>query len=131
MAYAATATVTRELLNGAWVTRVSLVETEARDTSEATIPGLPVIGVIREYRATRTAGTGTLINPKIGNAATFVVSTQAHVGTISVTAAHVHEQTPLRYDSPTGKLYVRSSPNSVVSDHSITTVILISDGVVA
>lgn len=129
MAYAAVSTVTRELHNGRWLSRVALTETEARDTSEATITGVPIQGTIIEYKATLTAGTGTTINPALGNLATFVASTQAHLGTSSVTAVHVHDQVPLRYDAPTGTLYVRSTPNSAVADHSISTVILIADGV--
>lgn len=129
MAYSATATLTRELHDGHWCTRVALVETGARDTSEATISGVPTMGTIVEWRATLTAGTGTAINPAIGTTAAFVASTQAHVGTSSIVAAHVHDQTPLRYDAPAGVIYVRSTPNSAVADHAISTVILIADGV--
>jgi hypothetical protein len=107
---------------------VSITETEAASGSEATCSNLPVRGTIVSYKATLTAGTGTTIDPVVGSAAAFTVSTQSHVASNDVAAAHISNQDPVRYYSSTGTLYIRSTPNNAAADHSITTEILIADG---
>jgi hypothetical protein len=126
-AYSGTSSVDRST-PGRTIYLVTLTETEAAAGSEATITGLPVKGTILSYKATLTAGTGTTIDPVIGRAAAFTVSTQNHIASNDAAAAHVHNQDPVRYYSSTGTLYIRSTPNNATADHSITTEILIADG---
>ena len=130
MAYAqSTPVITRRVRGGKQVLLITFTETEAASGSEWSVSGLPVVGTITHYKATLTAGTGTTINPKMGRAAAFVVSTQDHVGTNSTTAAHINDGSDLRYDKLTaGVLYGRSSPNSAVADHSIATEITVVEG---
>jgi hypothetical protein len=126
-----TCTVTRDhkgYAGGGKHVIVTLTETEARDTSECEVTGLPVFGTITSYRATLTAGTGTTINPAVGTSAAFVVSTQDHVATATTTAAHVNEADHSPYYSATGTLYIRSRANNAATDHAITTTIIIVEG---
>lgn len=128
MPYAAVVTVTPTVISAKRHYLVLVSETLARDTSEYSVPGIPQRGKIVSYRATLTAGTGTTIAPKIGTAAGFVASTQAHVATQSPAAIYINDQSELKYQVTTGTLYIRSTVNNVAMDHSISTEILILDG---
>lgn len=130
MAYAATVAVTRETISGRRIYRVTIAEVEARDTSEATITGVPVLGTIVSYRATLTAGTGTTITPVVGRAAAFAASTQNYIADPGSAGAHIDDSTHVPYYSATGTLYVRSTANNAATDHAISTEILIAEGVV-
>jgi hypothetical protein len=109
-----------------WV--VEIVETAAAAASEVPVPGLPQVGVIRSYEATLVSGAGANINPKGGRAAGFAVSTQNHIFTQGTTAAHIHDDTPVRYClAEGGSMYVRSSVNAG-ADNVIHTRMLITSG---
>ena len=130
MAYTANvSTPSAQMKGGQRLVYVTITETEARDTSEFSITGLPKIGTIVYYKATLTAGTGGTIQPKIGRAASFAESTQNHVGTQSVAKSHHNDTSKLVYSSPTGTLYIRSWPNRTATNHAITTEVIILAGV--
>lgn len=107
---------------------VSVAETGNRDTSEVTISGLPVCGTIVQYRATRTAGTGTTIHPRLGLSASFTADGVDEILEASATAATLVEVGSAPYCSPSGTLYLRSAPNSSATDHTITTTIVVVAG---
>ena len=129
MAYSATVT---EAKAGARVGRrywvYTIAETEAATGSEFSVGPLPQIVTIRSYEATLTAGTGTTLNPQIGNAAGFTVSTQAHIATNTTTAAHINDQAETRAYLPTGLLYCRSNCDDLTADHTIGTAIMVVEG---
>ena len=131
MAYTATVTGPVEyMVGGRKHLRWTISETEAASTSEFTITGAPRVGTVVLYQATLTAGTGTTITPKLGKAATFSSSTQNHIATNTTSAAHINDSTNLRYTGLTlDKIFVRSTPNSVTADHSISTIIEMIEGV--
>ena len=129
MAYAAAVTVTEKTISGRRYKLFTIAETEAAATSEFELTSVFPMGQILVYRATLTAGTGTTINPIIGSAAAFTAATQAEHGTLSTTAAHVNEQDPLIYSSTDGGIFIRSTANDATADHSISTLILIGEGV--
>ena len=127
-AYSGTCTVTSTVDNGRHYFLISLVETQARDTSEATCLGLPFKGTIMSYEATLTAGSGTTIDPDIGRVTSFSVTGQDNIANNATAAAHIANQDRVRYFSSTGKLFIHSNPNNVATDHSISTEILIAEG---
>lgn len=131
MAYTATVTgpTTRVRADGTTEFYWSITEVEARDTSEFWIEGAPTSGKITLYRATKTAGTGTTINPKLFRVESGTVSTQDHIGTNSSTAASINDSSDLEYNGlVANRIRVRSSPNSVATDHAISTEIVIIEG---
>lgn len=123
MAYVqGTVTATPSMAGGVAVVAVSFSETGVTSTSEATIPRgvIPLIGTITSYTATLDSGTGTTIQPAVGRAALFVVSTQDHIASQSAAAAHIRDRTSARYNLLDGQdLIIRSTPdagtNNVVS----------------
>ena len=130
MAYSGTSTVVQKVLGGRRYFIVTLTETEARDTSEATITGLPVIGRILDVHATKTAGTGATIDPEAGRAAAWTDLTQNEIWQNGSAAAHIDAQPGKPYYSSTGTIYWRSTPSDATADHSITTQITIVEGAV-
>lgn len=106
---------------------VRIEETGSRDTTEVACTGVPAWGTIVLYHATLTAGTGTTIHPLIGTAASFTATGLDYVAAATATAAVINEQGATAYYSATGKLYIRSAPNSTVTDHAISTEILIRE----
>lgn len=128
MAYVATVTTVKKASQGRNYVIVTIEETGARDTSEATIPGVPVLGRIIDVSATKTAGTGTTVDPEIGTVVGWTDLTQGEVWQNGAAAAHIDAQPAKSYYSPTGTLYLRSSVNNVATDHSISTQIIIAEG---
>jgi hypothetical protein len=108
--------------------RWSVSETLASQTTEFVIAGAPETGTMTLYMAKRTAGTGTVINPRIGRSAGFALTDLGAV-TSSLTAAVINDATTVRYSGLTGgKLYVRNYPDNAAADHSISTEIEIVAG---
>jgi hypothetical protein len=129
MAYAATVTRTHKgPVAGRTVYVITIVETEAADTSEATIPDVPRNGRIMDVTATLASGTGTTIDTEIGRAAGWADSGQDQVWQNGVASAHVDAQPGKPYFSATGTLYMRSSPNNAAANHTITTQVVIVEG---
>lgn len=128
MAYSATVTRRVDVVQGEKHVVFTVVETEAANSSEFELVGVPVIGTIVRYEATLIAGTGTTINPIVGRAAGFAANSQDHIGTNTTTAAHVHDQTALRYDSTSGSLFIRSTVNNATADHTVHTEVVVREG---
>ena len=128
MAYAATVTTNLSgNVNGRQTLVVTVVETEAASASEYSFSVPFLVGTIASLKATRTAGTGTTIQPMIGTATGVAVSTQAREYQAPAAAAHQREAPMRSFYGPT--LYVRSTPNSAVADHSITSEWIITAGI--
>lgn len=126
---AATVTVTNvDTVGGRAQVLVTVSETSNRDTSEVTISGVPKCGTIVAYRAALTAGTGTTVHPRLGNSASFVADSSNEILEANATAATINEVGSAPYCTTTGTLYLRSTPNSSATDHTITTRVLIVGG---
>lgn len=130
MAYAAFVSSAPRTVDGRSYIVYTVLETEARDTSEYTLPDVPFIGTVVLVVSKLTAGTGTTVRPEVGNVAAWVDSSVNEVGRIVTAAAFINEGSSLRYQAPLGELYFRSTPDSVATDHSITTVIVVLEGVI-
>ena len=130
MAYAATITYTSAGKSGAGI--LQIVEVEAAATSESEIVlatyGIPPIGRIHTQLCRLTAGTGTTVDPVIGDttdpaaAATWKIEN-------ATAAALIHNQpdSAVRYAGITS-FFHRAVPNNAAADHSITTTYYISEG---
>ena len=129
MAYAAAITTEIKTISGRRHYLISVAETEARDTSEFEITGLPEAATLVLYRATLTAGTGGTITPIGGNVTGFTASTQGQEFAITG-AAHVNESTHVPLRLVGNKLVIRSAPNDTATDHSISTLITIVEGAI-
>ena len=129
MAYAANVTTEIKTISGRRHYLISVTETEARDTSEFEITGLPEAATLVLYRATLTAGTGATIAPLGGNVAAFTASTQGQEFGISA-AANVNESTQVPLRLVGNKLVIRSTPNNTATDHSISTLITLVEGAI-
>ena len=129
MPYAPTANQTPVIttIRGRRHYRWTVSETLASQATEFVIAGAPLVGTMTLYEAKLTAGTGTLINPRIGRSAGFAL-TDVGARTNATTAARIDDATNVRYTSTTGKLYVRNYPNNAAADHSISTEIEIVEG---
>jgi hypothetical protein len=117
--------------NGRGWMRVLIEETSIAATTESLIPNLFERGTIVSFKATLTAGTGTTINPKLGYSSGWTSSTQADLSTQLTTAAHINDQTALKYDTgdyTARSLYLESTPNDATADHAISTELLILEG---
>ena len=129
MAYAAVVDqISRGVEGGrrAWV--LTIDESEAAAGDEWEVSDLPERITILGYKATLTAGTGTTLNPSVGNVTGFADDTQAHIGTQTTTAVHINDQTAMRAYLPTGSLFGRSEANNAAADHVIATQIMIVEG---
>jgi hypothetical protein len=107
---------------------VTVSETGAGASSEATLAGVPECGKIVSVVATKTAGAGATIDPEIGRAAAWADGSQDEVWQNGTAAAHIDQSPERFYFSPTGTLFLRSSVNAA-ADNAITTQIIIQEGV--
>lgn len=131
MAYAAAITTEIKTISGRRHYLISVTETEARDTSEFEIVGLPSVATLVLYRATLTSGTGTQITPIAGNVTGFTEDTQGdEFSAATVRGAHTNYSIykPLRLHE--NKLVIRSTPDNAATDHSISTLITIVEGAI-
>jgi hypothetical protein len=128
MAYAAAVTVAVEVISGRRHYLVTIAETEAAAASEFTVPNLPQRGKIMSYKAKRTAGTGTTVDPIIGRSATPTTATLDAIWENGTAAGNIDSFPGVQYYSSTGTIYGRSTPNNAAADHTITTQILIVEG---
>jgi hypothetical protein len=125
MAYAqATPVITR---GPAGEYRITYTETEVAAASEASVSGVPPIGRIVSYKATKTAGSAATIAPEAGNTSGWTDSTQAEIMSGPTAAAHIHETQVIPYSAPTGTIYIRATPASA-TDNSVATEICILEG---
>lgn len=129
MAYSARVSSASRTVDGRSYLVYTILESEARDTSDYELPGVPFIGTIVLFVSKLVSGTGTTVQPEIGTSSGWTDTTIDEVGRISVAAAFINEGSNLRYAAPEGSLWVRSAPNNVATDHAIQTVIVILEGV--
>lgn len=130
MAYSSRVSKAPRTVDGRSYIVYTILEAEARDTSEYELEDAPFIGTIVLCVTKLVSGTGTTIQPEVGTAAAWTDTTIDEVGRITAAAAFINEGSNLRYAAPEGSLWVRSTPNSVVADHVIETVFVILEGVV-
>lgn len=127
MAYAAAITNTRQNAPGRVSYLVTIVETEAAASSEYTVTGLPARCTLMSLRATLTGGTGTTVQPALGNAAEWVAGDPNERGVANAAAASVVISDRIHLDLTDGTLYGRSTVDAG-ADNDITTVLRIVDG---
>lgn len=109
--------------------RWTVVETLASQTTEFTLDGAPPIGTVTLYRAVRDAGTGTLLNPRLGRTAGFATTGNDCIGVNSATASPINDASNLRYAGLVGgKMYCRNYPDNAAADHTIYTEVEIVEG---
>lgn len=133
MAYVSTVTgPTINVIKGRATYRWTVTETGAAPTDTFTLSGAPAVGYVALYRANLTAGTGVTINPRLGRTLAFTTTTNDVIGVSATTAALVNDGTPLKYSGLTaGKIYGRSLPSNAAADHSISTEIVVVEGMEA
>lgn len=123
MAYASTITV-QQAGTGLYVVLIS--ETEATTTSEVEIDlaaqGLPACGAVVARRCAVTSGTGTTVDPVLGNA-TDPENGAGWLFSNDTAANPVHEQpaVAITYGTQVSSLFHRSKVDAG-ADNSITTV---------
>ena len=123
MAYASTITV-QEAGSGFFVVTIS--ETEAAAASETEInlstQGLPPVGAVVARRCAVTAGTGTTVQPVMGNA-TDPDNGAAWLFSTDTAANPVHQQNavPITYGTGVSSFFHRSKVNAG-ADNTVTTV---------
>ena len=129
MAYASTITV-QQAGTGLYVVLIS--ETDATTTSEVEIDladeGLPACGAVVARRCAVTSGTGTTVDPILGDA-TDPANGAGWVFDNDTAANPVHEQpaVPITYGTQVSSLFHRSNVDSG-TNNSITTVYHIRQG---
>ena len=130
MPYASTVVgPTISVIKGRATYRWTVSETGAAPTDTWTITGAPAVGTVVLYRANLTAGTGVTINPRLGRTLAFTTTTNDVIGVNSTTAALINDSTPLKYSGLTAaKIYGRSLPSNAAADHSISTEIVVVEG---
>lgn len=131
MAYAGTVTVKRLTVSGRRHLLITIAETEAAATSEATIPAADMfdVGTIVSVKSTLTAGTGTTVDPRCGRATGWSDATQDAIYSNGSAAANIDTRPGSVFSRQAGQaLYWRSTPNDATADHSISTEILIVEG---
>ena len=118
------------VIRGRATHRWTIAETGAAPTDTWTITGAPAVGTVTLYRANLTAGTGVTINPRLGRTLAFTTTTNDVIGVSATTNALVNDGTNLKYSGLTaGKIFGRSLPSNAAADHSISTEIVIVEGV--
>jgi len=123
MAYASSITV-QQAGTGLYV--VKITETEAAATSEVQInlatQGLPAVGSVVARRCAVTSGTGTTVDPVLGNA-TDPANGASWLFDNDTAANPVHEQpaVPITYGTQVSSFFHRSKVDAG-ADNSITTV---------
>ena len=125
MAYAQTTPTLYRGPNGEYL--ITYTETEVAAASEASVSGVPPIGRIVSFKATKTAGSAATIAPEAGNSSGYSDSSQAEIFSGPTAAAHIHETQVIPYSAPTGIIYIRATPASA-TDNAVATEIMILEG---
>ena len=122
MAYAAVITSTRK--GNDYL--IQIVETEAGAATETSFQ-VPIRGRVLRQQATLTAGSGSTIDPILGNATNPAAATASLVVENATAAATIDNMSDpaVPYVSATGTLYHRSVCDSG-SDNAVTTLYYIS-----
>ena len=107
---------------------VTIDETEASGTTEATITGLPVKGVVRSQIAQLVSGTATTIDPVLGHLTDPATSALKTILENDTAAAKINNvaTSPIPYYDTDGTLFHRSvcsagSANTVSTRYYIQT----------
>jgi hypothetical protein len=127
---AVTLVINKVTISGRAHTQVRVDETSATTTSDVELVGVPIRGTIVSFRATLTAGSGATINPGLGLATGWTDSTQEDIGRNTSTAAHVSDQTRLRFDTAAdtpGSIWLQWAVDAG-ADNTVFAEILILDG---
>lgn len=128
MAYAATTNVEKRTISGRRHYIVTISESDASATDEWSVDGLPNIGTILLYQATLESGTGTTIQPKLGKVTGWTQATQDDITEQASAAAHVKDQTPVRYVLEAGHQLFGISTVDAGADNVVETVLVIAEG---
>jgi hypothetical protein len=131
---AVTVTGAVEVVGNRRVIRIRAVETGISSSSEWSTSGLdinlPGAGYVQQLQAVRTAGTGTTIQPRIGKATGWADSTIDAVCGVATPAAYHNEGIPAPFcfgPSQARVLYFRSTPDNAAADHSVETLVVITE----
>ena len=129
-----TPVVTRKRIDGRNYYFVSFVETSINESSTWSVTGLPFVGQIVHYKATLTAGTGTIIDPFFGRTIGFAADTQDCIDPGYTAAVSIDDIGPTTYHLSSwegnGTLYGRNRPNNAAADHTVYTEFVIIEGAV-
>ena len=130
MAYAQTTpALTRTHHGGRKTLKVTFAETGATSTDEWSVQMPSPAWRLVSYKATKTSGTATTINPKLGKASGWTASTQDDMGLNSSTAAHINDQTELLLMlEDTSILYGVSQTDGGSTDNAISTELVFVQG---
>ena len=92
--------------------------------SEWEIDNLPTAVTITYFKAELVSGTGTTINPSIGNATGWTTTQIEHIATQATTGAFINDQTPLVANTGSGSLFVVSGVDAA-ADNAVEVVIVL------
>lgn len=126
MAYDFSFTIKKVIVDNRRLLRINLTETDVQIGSEALISDLPRYGTIVRYQATLTPSAATVLDPGIGDSASWTANSQTEVSQNQTAAEHIDNTNFVRYFSDAGELYVRNTPD--VNGDSIATEFLILEG---
>ena len=120
MAYSATVSV-NPVGSGDFV--VTIDETEASGTTEATITGLPVKGMVHSMISQLVSGTATTIDPVLGHLTDPASSALKTIMENDTAAAKINNAatSPIKYYDEDGTLFHRSVCNGVSTDNVVST----------
>ena len=125
MAYAQATPVVSRGPSGEYL--ITYTETEVAAASQASVSGVPPIGRIVSFKATKTSGSAATIAPELGSSSGWTDSTQDELVSGPSAAAHIHETQVVPYSAPTGIIYIRATPASA-TDNAVATEICILEG---
>lgn len=131
MAYTATVATTVERHSQRNHYTITVTEAEAQgggSPSEYSVAGLPRRCTIERFTSVLTAGTGTTVQPRIGRSTGFVNDSIDQIDRADSAAAYNVITGAVQLDLPDGTLYARSEPDDATADHSVSTVICITEG---
>lgn len=111
-----------------WSHSVTVTMSNVTTSTEIEINGAPRCGTITRLRWKLTSGSGTSMNPRVGDVASFVADSYDQVAAAETTAAQAVEVGSNPYCDPNRALFLRPGVNSG-SDNTITVELLIGDGV--
>ena len=120
------ATVTKndaQKVGGKWLFSWDIVETSI-GVEETAITDVPVRGTIVKLQSVHVSGTGATVAPILGRSGTFTAGAINQVNVRPTAAALVIDTTRTPYHSPTGTLYLESTPNAG-SDNTVHTKLFI------
>lgn len=129
MAYAFTITPNEGTFGGRRSFIVVVNETEAATADEFEIDNFPFeLATLVKYKATKGAGAGATIKPKLGYTSGWTANTQDDIGTNTTTDVHIDDETHLIIRQTTGSIFVKSQVDSG-ADNVIDSILIFVEGV--